>query len=392
MGGNSVRKILKWGARIVLVLVLAAIAVGLWKREEIVRLLAVNSLFSEEKIVGNFSHMDAAFLTTPVSRGNGATSPLPYGTEFTLPATVEDWIEMRDVTSLIVLKDGQIVYENYFLGTTAADKRISWSVAKSYLSALIGILLEEGKITSIDDPVTQYATALRDGAYEGATIRNVLNMASGVTFNEEYLDYDSDINRMGRILALGGKMDDFTANLTETFVEPGTDWQYVSIDTHVLSMVVRGATGRSIPDLLSEKVISPMGLEHEPYYLVDGTGTAFVLGGLNITTRDYARFGQMYLQEGRWNGKQIVPADWVAASTKPTAPTGADETLYGYHWWIPQGSEDGQFMARGIYGQYIYIDQQNGVVIVTTAADRKFREAGVADRNVEIFRLISNAL
>jgi CubicO group peptidase (beta-lactamase class C family) len=381
----------KWLGRILLALLLAAVVVGLWKRDEITRLMAVNSLFSEDKIVFNFSHMDQAFLSTPVSRGDGPTAELAYGPEFALPQDVDDWITERDVTALVVLKDGQIAYENYFKGTEPDDLRISWSVAKSYLSALVGILLEEGAIASLDDQVTQYAPALTGTAYDGATIRNVLNMASGVVFDEDYLDKNSDINRMGRVIALGGELDEFTASLDDRFAEPGTQWQYVSIDTHVIGMVVRGATGQSVADLLSEKIIVPMGLELEPYYLTDGAGVAFVLGGLNLTTRDYARMGQMFLQDGRYNGKQIVPADWVDASTRATAPTKPGAIGYGYQWWIPKDAVAGEFMARGVYGQYIYVNRDAGVVIATNAADRRFRDPGVSDRNVEIFRQIAAA-
>ena len=379
----------KWLGRLILALILAAVVIGLWKREEITRLLAVNSLFSADKIISNFSHMDAAFLTAPVPRGDGPTVPLDYGPETTLPAEVDQWIVDRTVTALVVLKDGDIVYENYFQGTGPDDLRISWSVAKSYLSALVGILLDEGKIASLDDPVTQYAPQLKGSAYDGATLRNVLQMSSGVTFDEDYLDKNSDINRMGRILALGGKMDDFTADLTERFAEPGQQWQYVSIDTHVIGMVVRGATGRTVADLLSEKIIAPLGLERSPYYVTDGVGTAFVLGGLNLTTRDYARFAQMFAQGGQWQGKQIVPAAWVTASTAASAPTAPGKIGYGFQWWIPQGAAAGEYMARGVYGQYLYIDTARNVVIATNAADRKFREAGVSQRNIDIFRLIA---
>ena len=393
------RKSLKWIVRVLLALVLAAIVVGLWKREEIARLMAVNALFSEERIVGNFSNMDDAFLSVPVPRGDGPTSELPYGPETDLPEAAERWIEARRVTALLVMKDGEIVYENYFLGTGPEDRRISWSVAKSYLSALVGILVAEGSIASLDDPVTRYAPALAGGAYDGASLRHVLNMASGVTFDEDYLDFNSDINRMGRVLALGGRMDDFAAGLTETFTEPGTQWQYVSIDTHVIGMVVRGATGRSVADLLSEKIIAPLGLEHAPYYVTDGVGTAFVLGGLNLTTRDYARFGQMFLQRGQWQGRQIVPADWVLASTTPSAPPAAETAPasgrtynYGYQWWIPKDATVREYLARGIYGQYIYINEARNVVIVTSAADRQFRDPGVDSANVEMFRTIAESL
>ncbi|WP_170365361.1 serine hydrolase domain-containing protein [Ruegeria arenilitoris] len=383
---------LKWLLRIVLTLVLAAAVVGFWKREEIQRLLAVNSLFSEEKIVQNFSHMDAAFLTVDLPRGNGPTWDLPYGAEFDLPAETQDWIEERAVTSLLVMQDGQIRFEEYFLSTSPEDRRISWSMAKSYLSALFGILLEEGAIASLDDPVIKYAPKLQGSAYETATIRNVLNMASGVTFDEDYLDPKSDINRMGRVVALGGELDDFAASLKDSFAAPGETWQYVSIDTHVIGMVIRGATGQSVAALLDEKILQHLGLERDGYYITDGAGVAFVLGGLNFTTRDYARFGQMILQNGMRDGRQIVPADWIKESTLPSAPTEPGKIGYGYQWWIPVGAHDGEFLARGVYGQYMYFDQSRGVLIVATGADRKFREPGVNEQNIEMFRKIAQSL
>ncbi|SFR38906.1 serine hydrolase domain-containing protein [Litoreibacter janthinus] len=386
------RTILKWALRLAALLVVVAVLAGIWKREELTRLMAVNSLFAAEKIVSNFSHMDKAFLTTELNLPDARPSPLPKGPEATLPAQTQDWITARDVTALVVIKNGQIVHESYYKGTSPEDRRISWSVAKSYLSALMGVILADGSIASIDDPVTKYAPSLKGTAYEGASIRNVLNMSSGVTFDEDYLDKSSDINRMGRVLALGGTMDGFAESLSDTFAAPGQTWQYVSIDTHVLSMVIRGATGRSISDLMSEKIMGPMGLEVAPYYLTDGVGVAFVLGGLNMITRDYARMGQMFLQRGRLNGQQIVPADWVDASTAATAPTAQDAIGYGFQWWVPKGADEGEFMARGVYGQYIYINRPLGVVIATNAADRKFRETGVSDANVAMFRAIANAL
>ncbi|SLN25029.1 6-aminohexanoate-dimer hydrolase [Falsiruegeria litorea R37] len=382
----------KWLGRILLALILAAAVVGVWKREELTRLLAVNSLFSEENIVNNFSNMDAAFLTVSLPRGNGPTSELTYGPEYDLPTGVDQWIEERAVTSLLIMQDGQIRYEQYFLGTGPDDRRISWSIAKSYLSALFGILLEEGAIASLDDKVTKYAPELEGSAYEHATIRNVLNMASGVVFDEDYLDYNSDINRMGRVVALGGELDDFAASLKDSFAPPGDTWQYVSIDTHVVGMVIRGATGRSVSELLSEKVLAPLGLERDGYYITDGAGVAFVLGGLNFTTRDFARFGQMILQDGAYGGQQVVPADWIAESTAASAPTAPGKIGYGYQWWIPMDAHEGEFMGRGVYGQYLYFDQPRGVLIMTTGADRKFRDEGVSAQNIEMFRKIAQSL
>lgn len=384
-------KFLKWLGRIVLLIVVLAVIGGIWKREEILRLMAVNSLFSEEKIVHNFSNMDAAFLTKTLPHGAATPSALPVGPTLTPPAGFDQWLTDRAVTALIVARGGAIRHESYHLGTAAPDRRISWSVAKSFLSALFGIVMADGDIASLDDPVTRYAPSLTGSAYDGATIRNVLNMASGVKFNEDYLDYNSDINRMGRVIALGKSLDEFTAELTETFAAPGAQWQYVSIDTHVLGMVIRGATGRSIPDLMTEKLIKPLRFEADPYFVTDGEGTAFVLGGLNLRTRDYLRFGLMVMNDGTWQGQQIVPADWLRASTVPSAPTRPGEQQYGYQWWMQPDAPDGEFFARGIYGQYIYFDRNRDVVIAANGADRGFRAPGSHESMIAMFRDLAAA-
>jgi CubicO group peptidase (beta-lactamase class C family) len=386
------RRIGKIALRVALVAVVLAAAAGIWKREEIARLMAVNTLFDADRIVTNFSHMDRAFLTVPVPRGAGPVSPLPMGAPMTVTPEVAAWIDSRAVTALVVLHQGDLVHESYHLGTSPTDRRISWSVAKSFLSALLGTLVADGTIPDLDAPVTRYAPGLIGSAYEGASIRNVLQMASGVEFDEDYLDPDSDINRMGRVIALGGTLDGFTAGLDARAASPGAAWQYVSIDTHVIGMVIRGAAGRDIASLLSERIIAPLGLEAEPYYLTDGEGVAFVLGGLNLTTRDYARFGQMIAQDGVWQGNRILPEGWIAESTAPSAPTRPGEIGYGYQWWVPVGAGPGQFMARGIYGQYLYIDQPRGVVIATNGADRGFRGEGVDEANIEVFRQIAAGL
>jgi hypothetical protein len=385
------RILLRWSLRLLVALALAALVVGLWNREEIARLWTVNTLFDEGQIVENFSAMDRAFLTTPVPRGDGPPAPLPRGTQAEMPEGFEDWLASRAVTGIVVLKDGAIVHENYHLGTDRDDRRVSWSIAKSFLSALLGVLVEQGRL-ALEDPVTRHAPLLAGSAYDGVRLIDVLRMTSGVVFDEDYLDPNSDINRMGRILALGGSMDGFAAGLEETFAPPGETWRYVSIDTHVIGMVIRGATGRSIPELLSEHIVRPMGLEARPYYLTDGEGTAFVLGGLAMTTRDYARLGLMFAQDGRLDGRRIVPKDWVRASTAPTAPTAPGRPGYGYQWWIPAGAEAGEFMARGVYGQYVWVHRPSGVVIAVNAADRDFRAPGVHAGNIEMFRKIAAAL
>ncbi|WP_296420986.1 serine hydrolase domain-containing protein [Pseudooctadecabacter sp.] len=390
-------RILKILAVAIGALVLFALVIAAWQRDRVTRLLAVNSLFSEDRIVGNFIAMDDLFLTTEMTPDTDVVNTLSTGAPMEMPAGFDTWVKDRAVTAIIVARNGVIRHESYPLtaqgeDTPAASRRISWSVAKSFLATLMGVLHEDGTIPDLDAPVTAYVPNLSGSAYDGATIRDVLQMSSGVTFDEDYLDFWSDINRMGRVLALGRSMDGFAEGLDETFAQPGTDWQYVSIDTHVIGMVIRGATGRSIPDLMTEKVLTPLKPGTPPYYVTDGHGVAFVLGGLNLTTRDYALFGHMIASGGVAFGTRIVSEDWIEESTTASANTDPGDFGYGYQWWIPPGATDGQFMARGIYGQYIYIDRPRGVVIAVNGADRNFRTPGASESNIAMFRQIAEAL
>ena len=389
---KGMKRVLKWAGRGLLALVLASTVIGVWKRAEITRLYGVVTLFDQGNIVQNFSHMNDLFFNAPMPRGDGPVSALPQGAPYELTAAAQDWIVARSVTGIVILKDGQLGHESYYLGTGPDDLRISWSLSKSFIASLVGILLADGTIDSIDAPLTQYAPELIGSAYDGATLRNVLQMSSGVNFNEDYLDFWSDINRMGRVLALGGTLNGFAAGLNQHFAVPGTAWHYCSFDTHVLGMIIAGAAGRPVRELMAEKIMVPLGLEAAPYDLTDGAGVDFVIGGLNLRTRDYARFGQMIAQGGIWQGQQIVPADWINAATVPSAKTTADEYGYGYQWWIPQGWEAGEFTGIGIYGQYIYINRRLNVVIAVNSADTGFEEPGAEHRNFDMIRAIANSL
>ena len=381
-----VKWIQRLGLAILAVAVVAALA-ALWKREEITRLLAVNSLFAPDRIVANFSNMDRAFLNVPLSQASGTR--LPDGSPVPLPDGTEKWIADRSITAIVVLKDGKVTHESYYLDTQPGDLRISWSVAKSFLSLLTGILVDEGALT-LSDPVEKYAPPLANSAYAGVSVQDILQMESGVAFDEDYFNPDSDINRMGRVIALGGALDDFTADLSVRDRVPGAAMKYVSMDTHVLGMVLRGATDQSIPDLMAEKLTGPMGIGAATY-LTDGEGVAFVLGGLNMTTRDYARMGLLVAQGGQLDGRQIVPEDWINISTVPSALTEVGRMRYGYQWWMPADVRAGEIMAQGVYGQFVYIDRARNVVIAVNAADRAFREPGVSEGNIEMFRKIAAA-
>lgn len=380
---------MRHAVRVLVVVLLLVAALAVWKRQELTRLHAVMTLFDAPNIVGNFSHMDRAFVTVPLPRGDGPVFPLPAGTPWTPPQDVADWMAARSVTAIVVLKGGALVHESYHLGTGPDDRRISWSMAKSFLSMLLGIVrAEDGVLPDLDVHVAELVPGLKGTAYDGVSLRQVLTMTSGVAFNEDYLDFYSDINRMGRTLALGQPMDGFAASLKDRAAEPGTRFHYVSIDTHVLGMVIRAATGKPVADLMRERLIARMGLEADAYYIADGTAEPFVLGGLNLTTRDYARMGQMVLQGGRG----IVPADWLAESTRRLAPVQMSAMGYGYQWWVPPGQDGDEVLAQGIYGQYVFIDRARGVVVAVNSADRGFEEPGVEDGNIAMLRRIAAAV
>jgi CubicO group peptidase (beta-lactamase class C family) len=371
-------------------------------RDDIARLQTVNTLFDADVIVDNFSNMDRAFLTR--------TLDVPQAEDLVvenapLPATVDiaginrdtaEVLDELDTTALVILRDGQIIHESYYRGTGPDDRRISWSVAKSFMSGLYGAALETGEIKSLDDPVTDYVPELIGTAYEGATLRNILNMSSGIRYNEDYMDQSSDINEMGRTIALGGSLDRYSTSLTARQFTPGTDWQYVSMDTHVAAWALRRARGKDLHTLW-EETYGPLGFRQPPFYLTDGKGVAFALGGLNLTTRDYAKFGQLFLQDGLWNGEQLIPADWVQQSTAHSAPAMSDRGVgYGYQWWVPMPAAD-DFFAVGIYGQYVYVDPKTNIVIAKNAADREFAfadEVGThsMNKNIELFRSLAEQL
>jgi CubicO group peptidase (beta-lactamase class C family) len=362
------------------------VTVGLFSTE-IRQLYNTVTLFDEDVIVHNFSNMAevAPFKTIartgPVDEFGRAPQALPTSFKFAgKDMAMDDFLTLTSATSLVVVKDNNITFEDYFQGTGEFDQRISWSVAKSFLSALFGIAVDEGLIKDLNAPVTDYVPSLVGSGYDGVSIKNVLQMSSGVYFNEDYADFNSDINRFGRVMALGGSFDEFAASLTSDRKQ-GTYMHYVSLDTHVIGMVLRAATGRSIEDYFNEKLWSKLGTERDAIYITDSTGQPMVLGGLNLISRDYARMGKLYRDKGLLNGQQIVPAQWIEDSITPDAPhlmpgkrdTSDSKMGYGYQWWIPDNPKQ-EFMAFGIYGQHIYVNREFNVVIVKNSADRQFMD------------------
>jgi len=371
------------------ILVGLLLVASLFYQNELIQLWRVAHLFDEDRIVHNFQHMDESFQITPIE-GGGEIVEFERG-NYTLPESfsylektfdTEAYLAETMTTGLLILHNDRIILDRYDHGHTAAGTHIAWSVSKSFLSALFGIAVAEGDVRDIMQPVTDYVPELQGSGYDGVPIKHVLQMSSGVGFNEDYGDPDSDINRMGQALAMGTSLLEFAGTL-ERVREPGTLQHYVSIDTQVLGTVLVRATGRSLSAYTSEKLWKPLGMESHAYWMIDGTGMGMAFGGLNASLLDFARFGRLYLHAGNWNGKQIVPASWVKASTTPDAPhlmpgpkPGSDNTMgYGYQWWLP-ADWIGDFMALGVYNQMIYIDPNSELVIARHAANRDFQRNG----------------
>jgi CubicO group peptidase (beta-lactamase class C family) len=269
-----------------------------------------------------------------------------------------------------------VVFEDYWLGNDASTQTIAWSVSKSFVSALIGIAVAEGLIASVEDPVTRYAPTLAGSGYDGVRLKDVLQMSSGVRWNEDYSDPESDVAAFGRAMA-GGSLDAFAATCVRACA-PGTFNRYNSTDTHVLGMVVRGATGGSLSDYLRDKLWAPLGMEADAFWIVDGAGAEMAAGGLNAVLRDYARLGCCYLNGGAWNGAQVVPEAWVRASITADAPhlrpgwrdTATMPMGYGYQWWLPDDS--GAYCAMGVYHQFIWVDPATRTVVAKSSAFRRY--------------------
>ncbi len=379
--GDVVKKILIGG--VALIVVGAAVA-GLYFKQEIDRLAFATTLFNGSEQYENFNRMAELY---PVNKMEKSDDPFdfPDGERVPLPSSftykgetidTETFLAETDTSAVLVIKDGEVRTERYMLTGGRDVNWLSMSVAKSFVSAAIGIAVEEGHIESIEEPITKYAPSLAGSAYDGVRIKDILQMSSGAAWNEDYNDPDSDINRFGRIMALGGSFNEFAATLTRD-KEPGTYNHYNSTDTQVLGLLLVNATGRTVADYMEEKLWKPLGMESDAYWLIDSEGMEMAFGGLNATARDYAKLGELYRLGGNWNGTQVVPAEWVRASVTPDAPHLLPETKlaeehffpvgYGYQWWLPSSSE-GEYSAIGVYNQFIFVNPAKGTVIVKLSA------------------------
>lgn len=307
--------------------------------------------------------------------------------------------------AFLALDDGKIAYERYFDINTSLTRHQSWSMMKSFTSAMIGVAIRDGYIDSVDDPVTDYVPALAGNGFNGASIEDVLQMSSGVDWNEAQLDalnadviwlvVDPIFDNLSFGTA-GRTLDEFATGAEHTLASPpGTDWNYSSLSTQVLGMVLSRATGRPVRQYLEQTIWKPSGMGGDARLLRDRTGTDFTFCCLYATARDYARFGLIYENGGARGSAQVVPASWVHDSTHSSAAhlqPGAVESSfgYGYQWWLGEGTR-GDFAARGLEGQQIYVSPADDTVIVKLSDDLTVQ----GDRGPELlkaFRTIADYL
>lgn len=270
-----------------------------------------------------------------------------------------DWLlAAHNTVAFMIIKNDTIQYERYFRGYDRESIIPSFSMAKSVTSILIGCAIDDGLIQSVDEPVTNYLPHLKKNGFEKVTIKHLLQMTSALDFNESYVNpfghaasfyYGRNLKREVSKLKLKG--------------QPGEQFEYTSGNTQLLGEVLESALkGKTVTSYFQEKLWTPLEMEYDGSWSLDKKdGTEKTFCCINARARDFAKIGRLYLNKGKWNGKQIVPEKWVTESTGMDTRDGG-ASFYKYQWWLP--SAGGDFMAEGILGQYIYVDPSSNVIIV----------------------------
>lgn len=361
------------------------------------RLEFVTSLFSGKEQFQNLNRVHTLFPKTTVLPSSNPLlfqldEPKELPTKFIFEGKqvdVDEYLLRTDTAALLIIQNGKIKYENYWLTGGPDEHWFSFSMAKSFISALIGIAIHQKYINSIEDKITFYVPQLKNSAYDNVRIKDILQMSSGASWNEDYGDPNSDINRSARIFAIGGSLDEFTSSL-EKELEPGSFNRYNSTDTQALGMLLREATGASITEYMQKMLWEPIGAEKNGYWIVDSENMEMAYAGFMATARDYAKLGELYRLKGNLNNKQIIPSEWIELSTKPDGPhlLPGDNPLsdfplgYGFQWWIPDNSDD--FSAIGVYNQFIYVSPKNNTVIVKLSANSSYGTSNDANGKSEL--------
>ncbi|NIB43384.1 serine hydrolase [Pseudomaricurvus alkylphenolicus] len=321
-----------------------------------------------------FRSMNTLFTTRRVSR-SGPVSSLPRedrALDFSYRFegrryTPEQFLDRTYTNALLVMKNGRIVYENYRNNSGPDTQFMGWSMTKSLTGLLVGIALSEGRIGSLDDDITDYLPELKPGAYRGVSIRQVLQMRSGVDYEESYEFSKPGIAARNHITSLVKNVTRFVdaASNIKRAHPPGKVFQYKTIDTAVLGLLIeRISEGGTLASYMTTRLWEPLGAEADGFFIMDGepgVGREFSGAGFNAVLRDFARVGQMMLQQGQFNGRQIVPSDWVSASVRPAGEE-KQPMDYGYQWWTLSNTP--AYSAIGLQGQFIFVDPDTDTVVV----------------------------
>ncbi len=319
--------------------------------------------WTQEQRDRNFPHMEDIFPGHVVAAGKKVLA-LPPGPALPIPAAdVDAFMRAQNVAGLIVVQQGAIRLERYARGLTREGRWTSFSVAKSFTSTLVGAAIRDGFIKSVDEPVTKYIPELAGSAYDGVTIAQLLTMTSGVKWNEDYTDPNSDVARIISYPAPPGM--DVTVAYMRTLpreAAPGTKWVYKTGETNLIGVLVNKAVKMPLATYLSERVWKPFGMERDAFWMTDPAGLE--VGGccLSISLRDYARMGMMAME----GGPGIVAPGWFAQATRTHADTGRGAGYgYGYQWWTyPQH----RFGAVGVFGQSVTVDPATKTVVAIVSA------------------------
>jgi CubicO group peptidase (beta-lactamase class C family) len=327
--------------------------------------------------VNTFRNIDRLFPTRTVARGKTVSviphseQPLQHFSYSVDDQTYDlyDVLSLNRVSGMLIIRNGKILFEKYLLGNDEHTRWMSMSVAKSMTAMLIGAAIHDGAITSIDDAIVDYLPRFKGTAYDGVSVRNLLQMASGVAWNETYTDPASDRRRM--LEAQIAQQPDAILNLMASLpraAKPGTVWNYSTGETQVAGALVRAATGKPVATYLSEKIWSKMGMQADAnWWLQSPDGLEIGGSGISATLRDYARFGLFLLNDGVIDGERILPQGWMAEASSPKVVAG--ETVnYGYMLWPMHGRS---YAAEGIFGQYVFVDPDKQLVVVMLSAQPK---------------------
>lgn len=341
-----------------------------------------------ENRVGGFSHCDELFPTRRVERASTSWEFVRSAAAICSQAghslSLADYVARNPITGLLIARGDQLFFEHYNYGRTDHDRLMSRSMAKTIVGLLIGIAISEGAIQSVNDTADTFVSAFKGTEYGATPLRDLLHKSSGVAFGEE-ADDERDLKRlffdmMGAYLpqydgiargTVGGIL-----RFNTRVARPGTRFSYASIEADVLSVVLHHAVGRSASAYLQEKIWQPVGTEADAKWVVDPQGFKIAHGFFNAVLRDYARLARLLAQDGVWNGKQIVPVEWMIEATTVRsgdgylAPGRADPYFgYGYLLWLFPGPRR-QFALLRDFGQRICVDPLSGLVLVQTAVEQ----------------------